>query len=86
MNELKTHLSARMVDALVSLRAAEAAGDDYLVGVREGELDSLTRLAEAHCIDAAELEADVEAAVAAAAATTATTIDLRTELTQREPA
>lgn len=82
MNELKTHISARMVDAVVSLRAAEAAGDDYLVAVREGELDSLTRLAEAHGIDSAELEADVEAAIAASAAT----IDLRAELTQREPA
>lgn len=80
MNELKTHISARMVDALVSLRAAQAAGDDYLVSVREGELESLAWVAQANGIDAAELEADVEAAASA------TVIDLRTELTQREPA
>ena len=80
MNELKTHISARMVDALVSLRAAQAAGDDYLVSVREGELESLAWVAQANGIDAAELEADVEAAASA------TVIYLRTELTQREPA
>ena len=80
MNELKTHISARMVDALVSLRAAHAAGDDYLFSVREGELESLAWVAQANGIDAAELEADVEAAASA------TVIDLRTELTQREPA
>lgn len=80
MNEFRTHISARMVDALVSLRAAQAAGDDYLVSVREGELESLAWVAQANGIDPAELDADVEAAASA------TVIDLRTELTQREPA
>lgn len=83
MNELKIHISARMTAARTSLRTAVAAGDDFLVSVREGELDSLTRLAEAHGIDVAELEA---AELAATGLPVSGTLDLRSDLAEREPA
>ena len=59
---------------------ADARWADRSGGLALGELESLAWVAQANGIDAAELEADVEAAASA------TVIDLRTELTQREPA
>ena len=51
VNQLQSTLAARMAAARASLATARAEGDDYLVAVREGELDSLTRLAVAHDLD-----------------------------------
>lgn len=51
MDEFKNQISERVHAARTSLESARAAGDDYLAGVREGELDSLARLAEANDLD-----------------------------------
>jgi hypothetical protein len=48
MSEFATELEGRAQEALASLREAEAAEDDYLVEVRVGELQSLSRLADDH--------------------------------------
>ncbi len=46
MSEFATELAGRAQEAVASLREAAADGDDYLVEVRVGELQSLARLAE----------------------------------------
>ena len=51
MDELKNQITARVTAARISLVSARAAGDDYLVSIREGELESLARLAEANDLD-----------------------------------
>ena len=59
MDEFTQQISARVSAARQALKQALADGDDYLVGVREGELDSLTRLADSNgvtLIDLTELE------------------------------
>ena len=59
MDEFTQQISARVSAARLALEQALADGDDYLVGVREGELDSLTRLADSNgvtLIDLTELE------------------------------
>ena len=43
MDELKNQISERVQAARTSLETARAAGQDYVVGVREGELESLAR-------------------------------------------
>lgn len=48
MSEFATELEGRVHETVASLREAEAAGDDYLVEVRVGELQSLSRLADDH--------------------------------------
>lgn len=58
MNQLRSTLLARMAAARSSLAAARSDGDDYLVAVREGELDSLTRLAVANDVDLADPDDD----------------------------
>ena len=59
MDEFTQQISARVSAARLALQQALADGDDYLVGVREGELDSLARLAESNgvtVVDLTELE------------------------------
>lgn len=59
MDEFTQQISARVSAAHLALQQALADGDDYLVGVREGELDSLARLAESNgvtVVDLTELE------------------------------
>lgn len=59
MDEFTQQISARVGAAHRALQQALADGDDYLVGVREGELDSLTRLADSNgvtVVDLVELE------------------------------
>ena len=53
MDELRNQINERVQAARTSLESARAAGDDYLAGVREGELDSLARLAQANDLDLA---------------------------------
>jgi hypothetical protein len=59
MNEFANEVSGRVVEARRSLAEALATGDDYLVGVRVGELDSLTRLAFENGVDVTRLTEDV---------------------------
>jgi hypothetical protein len=51
MSEFATELAGRAQEAIASLQEAEAAGDDYLVEVRVGELQSLSRLADDHEVE-----------------------------------
>ncbi len=51
MSEFSAELTGRAEQALTSLREATESGDDYLVGVLVGELQSLTRLADDHGIE-----------------------------------
>ena len=48
MSAFASELAGRAHEAVASLIEAEAAGDDYLVEVRVGELQSLSRLADDH--------------------------------------
>jgi len=54
MDELKNQITERVQAARTSLESARAAGEDYLVDVREGELESLARLAAANDLDVAD--------------------------------
>ena len=59
MDEFTQQISARVSAARRALELAHADGDDYLVGIREGELDSLARLADSNgvtLLDLTELE------------------------------
>ncbi len=51
MSEFTTELTGRAEEAIASLREAAAGGDDYLVEVRVGELQSLARLADDHGVE-----------------------------------
>jgi hypothetical protein len=48
MNEFAHEMTARVDEASTSLAEAHLAGDDYLVEVRLGELESLARVAQDH--------------------------------------
>ncbi len=50
MDQLRNTLTTRVIEARAALAAAQAAGDDYLVVVRQGELESLALLAAEHDI------------------------------------
>lgn len=45
MSTFGLELGRRVVDARLALREAHDLGDDYLVTIRTGELDTLVRLA-----------------------------------------
>lgn len=60
MSEFSAELTGRAEQALASLRDATAAGDDYLVGVLVGELQSLTRLADDHGIELPAATAELQ--------------------------
>jgi hypothetical protein len=51
MSEFASEMTDRVVAARTSLADAEAAGDDYLAGVRVGELESLARVAADHGVE-----------------------------------
>lgn len=48
MTEFHTEITERAAYAAESLRTAREAGDDYLVSLREAELEGLARLAAEH--------------------------------------
>lgn len=48
MTEFHAEIRERVQQALESLEAARRSGDDYMVGVRVGELESLAHLAAEH--------------------------------------
>lgn len=58
MSEFAEEVADRVRQARASLAEAEATGDDYLVGVRTGELESLARLAADHDLDVRHMDSD----------------------------
>jgi len=48
MSTFGLELGRRVIDARVALREAHDDGDDYLITIRTGELDTLVRLATDH--------------------------------------
>lgn len=56
MTEFHAEISDRAARAVSSLREAQASGDDYLVDVKEAELENLARLATEHGLRIPELE------------------------------
>ena len=59
MSEFASEISERVAQARASLAEAEATGDDYLVRIRVGELESLARLAADHDLTVPGLEDQV---------------------------
>ena len=57
MTEFHSQLRDRAREALRQLAEAEAAGDDYLIDIHTGELDSISRLADEHDLRVPEIEA-----------------------------
>jgi len=55
VDEFTNQIIVRIRAARAALAVARAAGDDYLAGVREGELDSLNRLAATHDVTLSEV-------------------------------
>jgi hypothetical protein len=67
MTELHEQLRARVSEALASLQDARTEGDDHMVEVRTGELESLAHLASEHGLHLPALEdyaadSDIQAA------------------------
>ncbi|WP_299036724.1 hypothetical protein [uncultured Pseudokineococcus sp.] len=60
MSEFASNVNERVREAQSALDHARAEGDDYLVGVHTGQLESLARLAEENdvALPAAEVEAE----------------------------
>ena len=56
MTEFHSEISERAAHAVQSLQDAKASGDDYLVSVREAELEGLARLAAEHGLRIPTLE------------------------------
>ncbi len=56
MTEFHAEIRDRATHAVQSLKDAEASGDDYLVDVKEAELENLARLAREHGLRIPELE------------------------------
>lgn len=56
MTEFHSEMRDRAFDAVASLKQAQANGDDYLVEVREAELENLARLAAEHGLRVPDLE------------------------------
>jgi hypothetical protein len=48
VTEFHNEIQKRAVEARQSLAEARAAGDDYLAGIRLGEMQSLARIAAEH--------------------------------------
>ena len=48
MTELHEQIRARVNEAVTSLQEAQTEGDDHMVEVRTGELESLAHLAHEH--------------------------------------
>jgi hypothetical protein len=51
MSGFASEVRDRVIEARRSLAEAQASGDDYLAGVRVGELESLARLASENGVD-----------------------------------
>ncbi len=56
MTEFHSEITRRATRAVQSLYSAEAAGDDYLVEMRQAELENLARLAADHGLRIPELQ------------------------------
>lgn len=56
MTEFHAEMRERAARAVTSLREAQREGDDYLVEVREAELENLARLAREHGLSIPELD------------------------------
>jgi hypothetical protein len=50
MSEFQQEIQIRLESAGQSLAEAQAEGDDYLAQIRLGEIESLQRLAQEHCV------------------------------------
>jgi hypothetical protein len=50
MSEFQQEIQIRLESASRSLAEAQAEGDDYLAQIRLGEIESLQRLAQEHCV------------------------------------
>jgi len=61
MTEFHAEMRDRAVTAVQSLKKARESGDDYLVEVREAELENLARLATEHGLRIPELQAYIAA-------------------------
>jgi len=59
VSEFENEVSERVQEARRSLAEAEASGDEYLVGVRLGVLESLARLAADHGLQVPGLAEDM---------------------------
>jgi hypothetical protein len=57
MTEFHAEMRDRAVTAVQSLKHAQDSGDDFLVEVREAELENLARLATEHGLRIPELQA-----------------------------
>ena len=56
MTEFHAEMRDRAVTAVQSLKQAQDSGDDFLVEVREAELENLARLATEHGLRIPELQ------------------------------
>ena len=56
MTELHEQIRTRVSEALISLQGARTEGDDHMVEVRIGELESLAHLAAEHGLHLPALE------------------------------
>jgi len=65
MSEFASEVSERVQETRQSLAEAQATGDDYLVGVHAGALESLARLAAEHDLEVPGLDEDVARLTAA---------------------
>lgn len=59
MSEFRSEISNRIAETRDGLSAAAATGDDYLVEVRLGELESLARIAAEHDLPLDGVEQDL---------------------------
>jgi len=50
MSEFQQEIQIRLDTATRSLEEAQRDGDDYLAQIRLGEIESLQRLAQEHCV------------------------------------
>lgn len=55
MTEFQAQIRGRIREAVASLEAARDEGDDYMVDVRTGELESLRRVATDHDVSVPEV-------------------------------
>ena len=61
MTDFNTEIRQRAAETQRSLREARAAGDDYLVEVHLGEMESLARIAAEHHVTLDGVEEDLAA-------------------------
>lgn len=61
MTAFRLHINDRIAETQASLNEARLAGDDYLVEIRLGELESLARIAAEHGIEVDGVEESLAA-------------------------